>query len=119
MKDNIKRGDIYFVAFEPNVGSEQGGIRPAVIIQNDVGNHHSPTVIIAAITAKTRRNNLPTHIHVDSSRKGLEKDSIVLLEQLRTIDKSRLGDYIGRLNAEEINCLDNALAISVGIRTNP
>lgn len=103
MKDNIKRGDIYFADLEPVVGSEQGGIRPAVIIQNDVGNHHSPTVIIAAITAKTRKTNLPTHIQVDSSREGLEKDSIVLLEQLRTIDKSRLREYIGRLNAKSLD----------------
>lgn len=115
MKDNIKRGEMYFADLDPVVGSEQGGIRPNVIIQNDVGNCHSPTVIIAAITAKTRKTNLPTHVYVDSSRDGLEKDSIVLLEQLRTIDKSRLSDYIGQLNAEEISNLDNALAVSVGI----
>ena len=97
------------------VGSEQGGIRPVLIIQNDVGNRHSPTVICAAITSKMNKAKLPTHIEIDASAYGIEKDSVILLEQLRTIDKRRLGNYIGRLDEHHIRRVNRALAISVGL----
>ena len=111
----IKRGDIFYADLRPVVGSEQGGIRPVLIIQNDVGNRHSPTVICAAITSKMNKAKLPTHIEIDASAYGIEKDSVILLEQLRTIDKKRLETYIGRLEEKHIRRIDHALAVSVGL----
>ena len=112
----IKRGDMFYADLSPVVGSEQGGIRPVLIIQNDVGNKHSPTVIAAAITSQTTKNKLPTHIEIDSKDNGLKADSVVLAEQIRTIDKSRLKEKIGHINDERIiNELNNALGVSFGL----
>lgn len=108
----IKRGDIYYADLGRGEGSEQGGIRPVLIIQNDVGNLHSPTVIISAITSKTTKAKLPTHIEI---KEGLEKRSIVMLEQVRTIDKKRLKSYITTVNQDVIQDINNALRISVGL----
>jgi mRNA interferase MazF len=107
----VKRGDIYFADLSPVIGSEQGGIRPVLVIQNNLGNHFSPTIIIAAITAKMAKPKLPTHIGIKSNGTGIERDSVILLEQIRTIDKSRLKDRC--LMAE----VDAALRISIGIET--
>ena len=115
---NIKRGDIYYADLSPVVGSEQGGIRPVLIIQNDVGNRYSPTVIAAAITSQREKSNLPTHIKVEASDCGLAKDSIVLLEQVRTIDKKRLKDKMGALNNDAMGQVDRALSVSFGLETN-
>ena len=97
----VKRGDIYYADLSPVVGSEQGGIRPVLIIQNDVGNRYSPTVICAAITSRMNKAKLPTHIEIDSRRCQIMKDSVILLEQIRTIDKQRLKDMIGHLDKEQ------------------
>ena len=111
----IKRGDMFYADLSPVVGSEQGGIRPVLIIQNDVGNKHSPTVI-AAITSQTTKNKLPTHIEISPEESGLKADSIVLTEQIRTIDKSRLKEKIGHINDERIiNELNSALGVSFGL----
>ena len=112
---NIRRGDIYYADLSPVVGSEQGGIRPVLIVQNDVGNRFSPTVIAAAITSQKSKANLPTHILLDSATTGLSRDSIVLLEQLRTIDKHRLKERMGRLDTGSMNKVDEALSISFGL----
>ena len=114
----VKRGDIYYADLSPVVGSEQGGIRPVLIVQNDVGNKFSPTVIAAAITSQKDKTKLPTHISVSSQNCGLAKDSIVLLEQIRTIDKQRLGEKMGHLDAETMNAVDDAITISLGLGTN-
>lgn len=114
MERTIMRGDIYYADLNPVVGSEQGGIRPCLIIQNDVGNKHSPTIIVAAITSRAK-TQLPTHISL-SGIAALEKDSIALLEQIRTIDKTRLRKYIGTLDGEAMSKVDKTLAISVGLR---
>ena len=111
----IQRGDIYYADLMPVTGSEQGGIRPVVIIQNDTGNLHSPTVIAAAITARRKGRHLPTHVQLRGSACGLFRDSTVLLEQLRTLDKSRLGEYMGNVGAEKLRQIDAALGISVGL----
>lgn len=111
----IKRGDIYYADLSPVIGSEQGGIRPVLIIQNDVGNKYSPTVIAAAITSQHEKNNLPTHIRVDADSCGLSKDSIVLLEQVRTIDKKRLKEKMGTLGFEAMGKVDQALSVSFGL----
>jgi len=113
---NIKRGDIYYADLSPVVGSEQGGVRPVLIIQNDVGNKYSPTVIAAAITSRMGKNKLPTHIDIYADRVGLAKDSVVLLEQVRTIDKQRLGEKMGHLDDATMNAVDDAMAISFGLR---
>lgn len=110
----IKRGDIFYADLSPVIGSEQGGIRPVVIIQNDIGNVHSPTVIVSAITSRTKAK-LPTHIEIHGEDYGLSKDSIILLEQLRTIDKKRLRDKVGELGPEVLAKIDKALIISLGI----
>lgn len=111
----IKRGDIYYAELNPVIGSEQGGIRPVLIISNDMGNRHSPTVIIAAITGKTQtKAKLPTHTEVKNFE-GLDRDSIVLLEQIRTIDKKRLKQYMGMMPDEAMARVDKALAISVSL----
>jgi len=114
MNKSILRGDLYYADLNPVVGSEQGGIRPVLIIQNDVGNKHSPTVIIAAITSKAMKATLPTHCILDTHA-GLDRDSIVLLEQIRTIDKRRLKDYVGALGSDDMQSVDHALAVSVGL----
>ena len=111
----MKRGDIYYADLRPVVGSEQGGIRPVLIIQNDIGNKHSPTVICAAITSKMNKAKLPTHIPVSAATCGLTKDSIVLLEQIRTIDKRRLKDRMGALDDTSMTQINNALQISFGL----
>lgn len=109
----IRRGDIFYADLRPVVGSEQGGIRPVLIIQNDVGNKHSPTVICAAITSKMNKAKLPTHIEIDSNVYGIEKDSVILLEQLRTIDKRRLKDKICHLDHAMLARVNHALEISL------
>lgn len=114
MSYDVKRGEMYFADLNPIIGSEQGGVRPVLIIQNDAGNRHSPTVVVAAITSKTKKSVLPTHytLPVES---GLEVSSIVLLEQVRTIDKLRLERYIGQLDETTMKGIDCALAVSIGI----
>lgn len=111
----VKRGDIYYADLSPVVGSEQGGIRPVLIVQNDVGNKYSPTVIAAAITSKREKNKLPTHIELNADNCGLTRDSIVLLEQIRTIDKRRLKERTGKLDDSSMNQIDHALSISFGL----
>ncbi len=113
----VHRGDIYYADLSPVVGSEQGGIRPVLIVQNDVGNKYSPTVIAAAITSQKDKANLPTHIEVQSAGSGLVKDSIVLLEQVRTIDKHRLKEKMGRLDRDSMSRVNTALSISFGLPT--
>ena len=111
----IRRGDIFYADLSPVVGSEQGGIRPVLIVQNDVGNKYSPTVIAAAITSKLGKNKLPTHIDVFADRVGLQKDSVILLEQIRTIDKQRLGEKMGHLDEELMTAVNDAISISFGL----
>ncbi len=111
----IKRGDIYYADLSPVVGSEQGGLRPVLIVQNDVGNKYSPTVIAAAITSQQTKNNLPTHIKINASGCGLAKDSIVLLEQIRTIDKQRLKEKMGTLDNPTMSGINKALSVSFGL----
>ena len=112
----IKRGDMFYADLSPVVGSEQGGIRPVLIIQNDMGNKHSPTVIAAAITSQTGKSKLPTHIEIDSEEFGLKSDSVILTEQIRTIDKSRLKEKIGHIDDENImNKINSALGVSFGL----
>jgi len=110
----IKRGELYFANLSPVVGSEQGGTRPVLIVQNDVGNKYSPTVIVAAITSKLNKAKLPTHIELDASTYGLEKDSVILLEQIRTIDKARLQQKIGNLDNQTLESVNKSLLISLG-----
>lgn len=112
---SVKRGEIYYADLSPVVGSEQGGIRPVLIVQNDIGNRHSPTVIAAAITSRLDKAKLPTHISLEAASCGLQKDSIVLLEQIRTIDKKRLKDRMGALDHNAMHRVDNALSISFGL----
>ncbi len=111
----VRRGDIFYADLSPVVGSEQGGIRPVLIVQNDVGNKFSPTVIAAAITSQRFKTNLPTHIRVHASGSGLARDSIILLEQVRTLDKKRLKDKMGNLDSADMNRVDRALSVSLGI----
>ena len=112
----IRRGDMFYADLSPVVGSEQGGIRPVLIIQNDLGNKYSPTVIAAAITSQTGKTKLPTHIEIDSSSCGLKNNSVVLTEQIRTLDKSRLKEKIGHINDEKIiDKVNNALGVSFGL----
>lgn len=110
----VKRGDIYYADLSPVVGSEQGGMRPVLIVQNNVGNKYSPTVIVAAITTKIQKGKMPTHVEV-SAENGLEKNSVILLEQIRTIDKQRLRDKVTQLNGKVMSLVDDALSISVGL----
>mgnify|MGYP003305403525 CR=1 FL=1 len=112
---NVKRGDIYYADLSPVVGSEQGGVRPVLIVQNDVGNKYSPTVIAAAITSQREKTNLPTHIKVNAHDCGLAKDSVVLLEQVRTLDKKRLREKMGILDKSEMYKIDKALSVSFGL----
>ena len=112
----IKRGDMFYADLSPVVGSEQGGIRPVLVIQNNIGNKYSPTVIVSAITSQLNKNKLPTHIELDSEEFGLKADSIILTEQIRTIDKSRLKEKIGHINdAKVMSQIDNALGVSFGL----
>ncbi|MCI6927860.1 MAG: type II toxin-antitoxin system PemK/MazF family toxin [Ruminococcus sp.] len=111
----IKRGDIYYADLSPVVGSEQGGMRPVLIVQNDIGNKYSPTVIAAAITSQRFKTQLPTHIQVDAQDCGLSKDSIVLLEQVRTLDKQRLKERMGNLGERDMIRVNRALSVSLGI----
>ena len=115
MDMTVKRGDIFYADLSPVVGSEQGGTRPVLIVQNDMGNRHSPTVIAAAITSQMNKAKLPTHIELTGRNVGLTKDSVVLLEQIRTIDKRRLREHMGRLDAAMMNQVDNAIAVSFGL----
>ena len=119
VKNMVKRGDIYFADLSPVVGSEQGGMRPVLIVQNDTGNRHSPTVIAAAITSQTGKARLPTHIYLSGPSVGLNRDSVILLEQIRTLDKSRLRERMGHLDDSAMSAVDSALAVSFGLgRTN-
>ena len=112
---NIRRGDIYYADLSPVVGSEQGGLRPVLIVQNDVGNRYSPTVIAAAITSKMSKAKLPTHIDVFASQVGLSKDSVILLEQIRTIDKMRLKEKMGHLDDKVMGEVNEAITVSFGL----
>ena len=112
---NIKRVDIYYADLSPVIGSEQGGVRPVLIVQNDVGNKYSPTVIAAAITSQQFKTKLPTHISVDAAVCGLSKNSVVLLEQIRTLDKQRLREKMGNLPENDMSRINNALSLSVGL----
>lgn len=111
----VKRGDIYYANLSPVVGSEQGGHRPVLIIQNDVGNKYSPTVIVAAITSQISKAKLPTHVEISARQYNLEKDSVILLEQLRTIDKRRLKEKVTHLNEEIMEKVDEAIRTSLGL----
>ncbi|MDQ0418428.1 MULTISPECIES: type II toxin-antitoxin system PemK/MazF family toxin [Thermoactinomycetaceae] len=111
----VKRGDVYFADLSPVVGSEQGGVRPVLVIQNDIGNRFSPTVIVAAITAQIQKAKLPTHVEIDAKVYGFDRDSVILLEQIRTIDKQRLTDKITHLDDEMMYRVNEALQISLGV----
>ncbi|KRN65394.1 hypothetical protein IV80_GL001898 [Pediococcus cellicola] len=115
---NIKRGDIFYADLSPVVGSEQGGMRPVLIIQNNIGNHYSPTVIVAAITAKIQKPKMPTHVGITAAETGVERNSVILLEQIRTIDKQRLKDQVGQLAPDKMREVDTALKVSVGLADN-
>ena len=112
---NIKRGDIYYADLSPVIGSEQGGLRPVLIVQNDIGNRYSPTVIAAAITSRMTKSKLPTHIDLTANNVGLAKDSVILLEQIRTIDKRRLREHMGHLDDKQMQQVDDAIAVSFGL----
>ena len=114
-KMNIKRGDIFYADLSPVVGSEQGGLRPVLIVQNDVGNRYSPTVIAAAITSKMGKTKLPTHIDINGKDAGLAKDSVILLEQIRTLDKKRLKEKMGHLDDVTMNDVNSAIEVSFGL----
>jgi len=115
VQNTVKRGDIYYADLSPVVGSEQGGTRPVLIVQNDTGNRHSPTVIAAAITSQINKAKLPTHIELSGQSCGLSRDSVILLEQIRTIDKKRLKERMGKLDAEVMDKVDSAIAVSFGL----
>ncbi len=115
-KRRIRRGDIYFADLNPVVGSEQGGLRPCLVIQNEAGNRHSPTVIVAALTCRTSKAPLPTHVFV-SEGSGLCRQSVVLTEQIRTIDRFRLRECVGKLDSKQMSVVDRALAVSVGLKS--
>ena len=115
MDSSVRRGDIYYADLSPVVGSEQGGTRPVLIIQNNTGNRHSPTVIAAAITSQTGKARLPTHINIPGGSVGLSKDSVILLEQIRTIDKRRLREHMGHLSDTQMSLVVNAIAVSFGL----
>ena len=115
IKMTIRRGDIFYADLSPVIGSEQGGLRPVLIVQNDVGNRYSPTVIAAAITSRMTKTKLPTHIDVAGDDVGLAKDSVILLEQIRTIDKTRLKEKMGHLNDSMMSNVNNAISVSFGL----
>jgi len=112
---NVSRGDIFYADLTPVVGCEQGGVRPTLIIQNDIGNRYSPTVIVAAITSRMEKNPLPTHVPLTGEQIGLRQNSVVMLEQIRTIDRSRLRAYLGRIGDECLRNVDEALGVSLGL----
>ena len=114
-KLNVKRGDIFYADLSPVVGSEQGGIRPVIVIQNDIGNKYSPTVIVAAITSQINKAKLPTHVEISSEEYGLNRDSVVLLEQVRTLDKRRLKEKIGHMTDEDMKKGNKAMMISLSL----
>ena len=118
MDDTVRRGDIFYADLSPVVGSEQGGTRPVLIVQNDTGNRHSPTVIAAAITSQTGKARLPTHISIAGGSVGLSKDSVILMEQIRTIDKKRLKEHMGRLDDTHMSLVNQAIAVSFGLDGN-
>ncbi len=111
----LKRGDVYYADLNPVVGSEQGGVRPVLIIQNDIGNKYSPTIIVAAITSKINKAQLPTHVEISENESSLERDSVILLEQIRTIDKKRLKSEVANLSDQILERVDTALGISLGL----
>ena len=117
MDTTVRRGDIFYADLSPVVGSEQGGTRPVLIVQNDTGNKHSPTVIAAAITSQTGKARLPTHINIAGGSVGLSKDSVILLEQIRTIDKRRLKEKMGALDMPSMSMVDRALSVSFGLNS--
>ena len=112
---NVKRGDIYYADLSPVIGSEQGGIRPVLVVQNDIGNKYSPTVIVAAITSQINKAKMPTHIEINATEHGLNKDSVILLEQIRTIDKKRLREKAGHVSSTLIKSINEAISISFGL----
>jgi len=112
---NVRRGDIYYAELNPVIGSEQGGTRPVLIIQNDIGNQYSPTTVVAAITSQIQKAKLPTHVEIDSKKGGLERDSVILLEQIRTIDKSRLKQKVAFLEDDIMQKVNHGLEISLGL----
>ena len=114
MSQSILRGQLYYADLNPVIGSEQGGVRPVLVIQNDIGNRHSPTVIVAAITGRDMKSVLPTH-HIVAAQAGLDRESIILLEQIRTIDKRRLKERVGALGPDDMQAVAGALAVSVGL----
>ena len=116
--DMVKRGDLYYADLSPVVGSEQGGVRPVLIVQNNVGNKYSPTIIAAAVTSQLDKAKLPTHIALEAGKYGLPKDSVVLLEQIRTLDKRRLKECMGRLEDSTMDKVDQAISISFGLDTD-
>ena len=111
----VRKGDIFFADLSPVVGSEQGGVRPVLVVQNDIGNRFAPTIIVAAVTSQTNKAKLPTHVPISAEGNGLSRDSVVLLEQLRTIDKKRLREHIGTVGTNVIDVVDEALSVSLGI----
>ena len=111
----VRKGDIFFADLSPVVGSEQGGVRPVLVVQNDIGNRFSPPIIVAAVTSQTNKAKLPTHVPISAEGNGLSRDSVVLLEQLRTIDKKRLREHIGTVGTNVIDVVDEALSVSLGI----
>ena len=115
---SIKKGDLYFADLSPVTGSEQGGIRPVLVVQNDVGNKYSPTIIVAAVTSRRNRADLPTHVEIAADGNGLSKNSVILLEQLRTIDKTRLKERIGTIDRNRLPEVNEALSVSLGIDSN-
>lgn len=112
---NVRRGDVFYAELNPVIGSEQGGTRPVLIIQNDIGNQYSPTTVVAAITSQIQKAKLPTHVEIDSKKGGLDKDSVILLEQIRTIDKSRLRQKIAFLDEDIMQKVNHGLEISLGL----
>lgn len=116
LRKKVKRGEVYYADLSPVVGSEQGGVRPVLVLQNDVGNHYSPTVIVAAITTQVQKNKLPTHVLLNKDETPLAHDSVILLEQVRTIDKQRLQDRITRVKDTRMKEVDRALKISLGLK---
>lgn len=111
----VKRGDLFYADLSPVIGSEQGGVRPVLVIQNNIGNKYSPTIIVAAITSQINKAKLPTHVEITGQEYGLPKDSVVLLEQIRTIDKKRLREKIGKFDKEMMRYIDDGLKISIGL----
>ena len=115
---SIKKGDLYFADLSPVTGSEQGGIRPVLVVQNDVGHKYSPTIIVAAVTSRRNKADLPTHVEIAADGNGLSKNSVILLEQLRTIDKTRLKERIGTIDRNRLPEVNEALSVSLGIDSN-